>query len=110
MIPHLSRVRWRQTFRLVRAICPPVDIFEGIADPSGWALIAAAEAKTDPAVRDASRAIHLVPPARRVSGPGASWVDAVAIPAPGRHLRYRWNGRREDAWLVHGEEDWRPLP
>ena len=232
MIPRLSRVRWRRTFRLVRAIYPPVNLFEDIADPADWELIAAAETKTDPAVRDSIGPIHLVPPARRVSGPGASWAmapfchvsrdrpsrfsdgvygvcyagdrfgvalaetlfhferfmaatdeapatadyreligridaephdlrsapafrsaldpddygdaqalardlrgnqdsngivypsvrcsggeaiaafwpDVVGAPAPGRHLRYRWNGRRADAWLVHGEEDWQPLP
>lgn len=26
------------------------------------------------------------------------------------HLCYRWNGHRADAWLVYGEEQWRPLP
>ena len=76
MIPHVSRVRWPRTFRLVRSIYPPVDLFEDIADPADWELIAAAEAKTDPRVRDEVGAIHLVPPERRVSGPGASWAMA----------------------------------
>ena len=229
MIPRLSRVRWRQTFRLIRSIYPPIDLFEDIADPADWHLIADAEAKTNPRVRDKIGAIHLVPAARRVSGLGASWVmapfchvsrdrpsrfsdgdygvcyagdrfevaleetvvhferfmtatdeepttanfrelvgsidadlhdlrgtdafesaldandyiaaqslarelrrnqdsngivypsvrhpggDAVAvfwpnvvgIPVQGRHLCYRWNGRRVDAWLEYGEESWR---
>ena len=46
MIPRLSRVRWRQTFRLIRSIYPPIDLFEDIADPADWHLIADAEAKT----------------------------------------------------------------
>ena len=232
VIPHLSRVRWQRTFRLVRSIYPPIDLFEDIADPADWQLIAAAEAKTNPRVRDQAGAIHLVPPERRVSGPGATWAmapfchvsrnrpsrfsdgsygvyyagnrfevalaetvfhferfmaatdeepstadyrelvgsldthlhdlrlagafdaqldaddytaaqslalqlrdqhasngivypsvryptgeavaafwpDVVGVPIQGRHLCYRWDGRRVDAWLVYGKDDWRPPP
>ena len=231
VIPPVSHVLWPRTVRLIRALYPPVPLFEDIADPADWELIAAAEAKTDPRVRDAIGAVHLVPPGRRVAGPGASWAmapychvsrdrpsrcsdgrygvyyagdrfevalaetvfhferfmaatneepvtadyrelvgrldadlhdlrDAVAfapvldpedytaaqslardlrsnhasngvvyasvrypsgqavavfwpdvagIPVVGRHLCYRWNGHRTDAWLVYGEEHWRPL-
>ncbi len=229
VIPPLSRVRWRRTYRLIRTIYPPVDLFEDIADPGDWHLLAEAEAKTNPRVRDEIGAIHLVPVERRVSGPGASWAmapfchvsldrpsrfsdggfgvyyagnrfevalaetvyhfeqfmaatdeppatvdyreligridaalhdlrgtddfraeldaddysagqalaaelrgrhgsngivypsvrcprgqaiaafwpDVVGIPVQGRHLCYRWDGRRVDAWLVYGEENWR---
>ena len=51
-------------------------MFEDIADPADWELIAAAEAKTNPRVRDEIGAIHLVPPERRVAGPGANWAMA----------------------------------
>jgi hypothetical protein len=74
--PALSRVRWRRTYRLIRSIYPPIDLFEDIADPADWELIANAEAKTNPRVRDALGAIRLVPVERRVSGPGATWVMA----------------------------------
>ncbi len=233
MIPRLSRVRWQRTFRLIRSIYPPIDLFEDIADTADRQLIADAEAKTNPRVRDEIGAIHLVPRARRVSGPGASWAimapfchvsrdrpsrfsdgsygvyyagdrfdvalaetmfhferfmaatdeepatadylelisridadlhdlrdkaafesaldaddytaaqslarelhrnhasngivypsvrytageavaafwpDVAGIPLQGRHLCYRWDGRRADAWLVYGEENWQPLP
>ena len=52
MIPDTARVRWPRTFRLVRSIYPPIDLFEDIADPADWELIAAAEAKSDPRVRE----------------------------------------------------------
>lgn len=229
--PPRSRVRWRRAFRLIRSIYPPVSLFEDIADPADWELLAEAEAKTNPRVRDEMGTIHLVPPARRVSGPGASWVmapfchisrdrpsrfsdggygvyyagncfevalaetvyrfglfmaatdeepatadyrelvgridaqlhdlrdadafraaldpgdyiagqtlaaelrenhasngivypsvrypggeavaafwpDVAGIPVQARHLCYRWDGRRVDAWLVYGEENWRPV-
>ena len=76
-LPSLARTRFRKTYRIVRSIYPPIDLFEDIADPGDWELLAAAEAKTNPRVRDQIGAIHLVPPERRVSGPGASWVMAA---------------------------------
>ena len=39
----------------------------------------------------------------------AFWPDVLGIPAQARHLCYRWNGSRVDAWLIYGEEQWRPL-
>jgi hypothetical protein len=76
-LPRRSRVRFRKTHRSVRSIYPPVDLFEDIADPRDWELLASAEAKTNPRLRDQLGAISLVPPERRVSGPGASWVMAA---------------------------------
>ena len=231
VIPRLSRVRWPRSYRLVRSTYPPIDRFEDIADPVDRQLVSAAEAKTDPRVRDEIGAVHLVPPARRATGPGAGWAmapfchasrdrpsrfsdgsygvyyagdrfevalaetvfhferfmaatdeepatadyreligrvdaelhdfrdpavfeaaldpadytaaqsiardlrgnhassgivypsvryaggeavgtfwpDVSGIPVARRHLCYRWNGRRADAWLVYGEDDWQPL-
>lgn len=37
----------------------------------------------------------------------AFWPDVLGIPAQGRHLCYRWNGSRVDAWLLYGEDGWR---
>ena len=76
MIPPVSRVRWRRAYRLIRTVYPPVELFDDIADPADWELLAEAEAKTNPRIRDDIGAIHLVPPARRVSGPGANCVMA----------------------------------
>ena len=39
----------------------------------------------------------------------AFWPDVLGIPDQARHLCYRWNGSRVDAWLVFGEEQWRLL-
>lgn len=74
--PAVNRVDWPQTHRIIRSIYPPIDLFEDIADPADWELIASAESKTNPRVRDQLGSIHLVPPGRRVGGPGASWVMA----------------------------------
>lgn len=232
VIPRVSRVRWRRTFRLIRSIYPPVDLFDDIADPADWELIADAEAKANPRVRMAMDAIRPIPIERSVSGPGANWAmapfchisgdrasrfgdgsygvcyvgnrfevalaeslyhfdrfmsatdegplvadyreligridaklhdlrdavefgpaldaddytaaqslarelrqkhgsdgivypsvrypageavaafwpDVIDIPVQGRHLCYRWDGSRADAWLVYGEENWQRLP
>ena len=74
--PPLRNIQWRHATRIVRSIYPPIELFEDIADPADWEPIASAEAKTNPRVRDQIGQIALVPPERRVSGPGASWVMA----------------------------------
>jgi hypothetical protein len=40
----------------------------------------------------------------------AFWPDVISIPVQARHLCYRWDGARTDAYLVYGEDDWRPFP
>ncbi len=87
--PATVRVRWPKTHRIVRSIYPPVDLFEDIADPADWELIAAGEAKTNPRVRDLIGAIRLIPVQRRVSGPGASWAMAPFVHvSPNRRSRF----------------------
>ena len=34
------RVRWKQAYRIIRSIYPPVDLFEDIADPRDWEALA----------------------------------------------------------------------
>jgi hypothetical protein len=72
----IRRVRWRSTFRIVPSRYPPVDLFERIADPGDWELLYQLEALTNPRLRQDAGEISLVPPERRVSGPGASIVMA----------------------------------
>ncbi|MGN6766934.1 MAG: RES family NAD+ phosphorylase [Rhizobiaceae bacterium] len=73
------RVRWPQTFRIIRSIHPPVDLFEDIADPRDWEALVAVEAKTNPRIRLEIGDLGKVPAARRVSGPGASFVMAPFV-------------------------------
>lgn len=69
-------VDWARSHRIIRTVYPPVSLFEDIADPADWDLIASAEAKTNPRVRDQIGNLTLVPPHRRPSGgsPGVSLV------------------------------------
>jgi len=70
--PPVSAVDWNPSYRIIRTIYPPVSLFEDIADPADWELIATAEAKTNPRVRDQLGDLTLVPVERRLSGPSAS--------------------------------------
>lgn len=74
--PSVRRVRWRDARRIVSARHPPIDLFEDIADPDDWGLLLSAEAKTNPRLAASVGRLDLVPPERRVSGTGASWVMA----------------------------------
>lgn len=77
VIPSVAAVDWPVGHRIVRTIYPPVWLFEDIAAPEDWDLIASAEAKTDPCVRDQIGDLTLVPAERHVSGPTARLVMAA---------------------------------
>jgi RES domain len=72
----VSRVEWRGAVRIIRSIYPPIDLFEDIADPEDWSLLISAEQKTNPRLMETIGNIDLIPPARRVGGPGASYLMA----------------------------------
>lgn len=69
-------VSWRAGVRIIRSIHPPIDLFEDIADPRDWPLVISAEQKTNPRLMESIGRLDLVPPERRVSGPGASYLMA----------------------------------
>jgi hypothetical protein len=75
-LPPVSRVSWTGAVRIIRSLYPPIDLFEDIADPADWPLLIAAEQKTNPRLMETIGNIDLVPPSRRVSGPGSSYVMA----------------------------------
>jgi hypothetical protein len=70
----LADVNWRSAKRIIRSVYPPIDLFEDIADPEDWPLLIAAEQKTNPRLMESLGALDQVPPGRRVSGPGASFL------------------------------------
>lgn len=75
----LREVNWPRSVRIIRSIHPPIHIFEDIADPADWEAVASAEAKFSPRVRDSIGDLARIPVARRVTGPGASWVMAPFV-------------------------------
>lgn len=83
------RVRWKTSHRIIRTIYPPVHLFEDIANPADWDLIARAEARTNPRVHDQIGNLALVPVERRVAGPTASLVmGAFTHASPLRPSRF----------------------
>ncbi len=82
-------VRWESAHRIIRTIYPPVALFEDIAPPSDWDLLAAAESRWNPRIRDEVGNLALVPAHRRVSGPTASLVmGAFTHASPDRPSRF----------------------
>lgn len=72
----VAEVEWHGAVRIIRSIFPPIDLFEDIADPADWPLLIAAEQKTNPRLMETIGNLDLVPPDRRVSGAGATWLMA----------------------------------
>ena len=69
-------VAWAEARRIIRSLYPPVDLFEDIADPEDWPLLLSAEQKTNPRLMETVGNLDLVPAARRIGGPGASYLMA----------------------------------
>lgn len=72
-----TRVTWSETHRLILSHYPPIDLFDDLIDPRDWEALARAESRTNPRIYEEIGDLSLVPPERRVSGPGASWVMAA---------------------------------
>lgn len=71
-----SPVEWIGARRIIRSLFPPIALFEDIAAPEDWPLLIAAEQKTNPRLMAGLGALDLIPPERRVTGPGASLLMA----------------------------------
>jgi hypothetical protein len=84
----VSAVSWRGARRIIRSIHPPIDLFEDLADPQDWPLLVSAEQKTNPRLMETLGALDLVPPERRVGGPGSTFLMApfthVSVDRPSR--------------------------
>ena len=72
----ITHLTWRDARRIIRSAFPPIDLFEDIAEPEDWPLLIAAEQKTNPRLMETLGTLDLVPPQRRVGGPGATYLMA----------------------------------
>jgi hypothetical protein len=72
----IRRLVWRAARRIIRSAFPPIDLFEDIAEPEDWPLLISAEQKTNPRLMATIGTLDLVPPTRRVGGPGATYLMA----------------------------------
>jgi hypothetical protein len=72
----VAEIKWHNAVRIIRSVFPPIDLFEDIADPADWPLLITAEQKTNPRLMETIGNLDLVPAARRVAGPGATYLMA----------------------------------
>lgn len=85
----VAAINWQGAVRIIRSIYPPIDLFEDIADPADWPLLISAEQKSNPRLMESIGALDMVPPERRVSGAGASYLMAPFTHAsPDRPSRF----------------------
>ena len=87
----IASVTWPAARRIIRSLYPPIDLFEDIANPEDWPLLISAEQKTNPRLMESIGALDLVPPDRRIAGPGATYLMApfthVSPDRPSRFTR-----------------------
>jgi hypothetical protein len=76
-LPRLTRVSWAQAWRLVPSRFPPQGVFDRIARPEDLEALYALESLTNPRLREELGQLQLVPPERRVSGPGTQPIMAA---------------------------------
>jgi hypothetical protein len=93
--PPLKRIRWNQAYRIVPSRFPPVGVFDRIAEPGDLDALYAIEAMTNPRLRDEMGELRLVPPERRISGPGTTPVMAAFT-----HLNPQGSRFSDGSWGV----------
>lgn len=96
MTPPVTRIAWMPCWRLIPSRFPPIQLFERVADPEDLEAIFALEALTNPRLRDEVGEIRLVPPADRISGPGASIIMAAFT-----HLNPAGSRFSDGSWGVY---------
>ncbi|MEW5307518.1 MAG: hypothetical protein WDW36_009907 [Sanguina aurantia] len=93
--PPLKRIRWSHAYRIVPSRFPPVGVYDRIADPADIDAVFAIEALTNPRLREEAGALQLVPPERRISGPGSTPVMAAFT-----HLNPQGSRFSDGSWGV----------
>lgn len=72
-----SPVSWRPSYRIISSRFPPVGLFDRIAAPDDLESVFELEALTNPRLRQEWGELSLVPPGRRISGPGTTPIMAA---------------------------------
>ena len=77
MIPAVSQVEWRPSYRIVPSRFPPIGLYDRVAEPADLDAVFAVENLTNPRVRQEGGEISLVAPEDRISGPGTTPIMAA---------------------------------
>jgi hypothetical protein len=84
-----KKVDWPEYYRIISSRYPPIDLFERVAPPEDWDILAEIETLTNPRVREQIGEISSIPVSRRVTGNGASYVLAPLVHfSPSRPSRF----------------------
>lgn len=86
-LPPVKRIRWAKTYRVIPSRYPPIDLFERVANPEDWEIVAELEGLTNDRIRDEIGDISLVSVEERLAGQGSSPVMA-AFTHIGRESRF----------------------
>lgn len=76
-LPLVHRLEWRPAYRIVSSRFPPVGLFDDISEPGDLEALYEIEGLTNPRLREEMGTISLVPPLRRISGPGTTPIMAA---------------------------------
>ena len=76
-LPRRTRVSWTPSWRIVPSRFPPVGLFDRIASPGDLEALFELEGLTNPRLRQELGELSLVPPGRRISGPGTTPIMAA---------------------------------
>lgn len=77
VIPAVSWIEWKPSYRVVPSRFPPVGLYDRVADPADLDAVFAVEGLTNPRLRQEAGDISLVPPEDRVSGQGTTPIMAA---------------------------------
>ena len=72
-LPPKVNISWRAYYRIISSRFPPIDLFERIAQPDEYRILAEIEALTNPRIRAELGKISNTPSNRHVYGNGASY-------------------------------------
>ncbi|MGA9421382.1 MAG: RES family NAD+ phosphorylase [Rhodanobacteraceae bacterium] len=76
-LPLAVRVDWRRAWRIVASRFPAVGLFDRVAEPADLEAVFEIEGLTNARIREEIGALRLIPPERRVSGPGTTPIMAA---------------------------------
>jgi RES domain len=77
VLPAVTKVAWKPSYRLIPSRFPPVGLFDRVADPADLDAVFAVENLTNPRLRQEAGDISLVPLDERMTGPGATPIMAA---------------------------------
>lgn len=73
----VTRIDWRQAYRIIPSLYPPVGIFDDVADPADLEALIALESATNPRLLTQAGELSLVRPEERISGEGSTPIMAA---------------------------------